>query len=106
MAGRCRLLVALTPMGYVHARRALQAAFDLVAAFSLQQATIALKDGAIDAILCSIHFDESRMLELLTAAAEPAPSVPFVCCARLESPLRRDHRAGLIASPQRDAPRG
>jgi len=106
MAGRCRLLVALTPMGYVHARRALQAAFDLVAAFSLQQATIALKDGGIDAILCSIHFDESRMFDLLTAAAELAPSVPFVCCAMLDSRLSPEYRDSLIASAKSNGARG
>jgi|SRR5438093_177914 len=105
MAGRCRLLVALTPMGHVHARRALQAAFDLLAVFSLQQAIIALKDGGIDAILCSIHFDESRMFNLLTAAVELAPSVPFVCCAMLDSRLRPAYVESLIAAAKSNGAR-
>ncbi len=40
-----------------------------------QAALASLKSGGIDAIVCSIHFDESRMFD------------PLVCCRILHSPL-------------------
>ena len=88
MARKCRLLVAATEVGYAHIRRALNGDFDIVVAYTRSQAIGALKEGVIDAILCSIHFDESRMLELLMAAKEAAPGVPFICCQILRSTLR------------------
>ena len=88
MARKCRLLVAATEVGYAHIRRALNGDFDIVVAYTRSQAIGALKEGVIDAILCSIHFDESRMLDLLIAAKEVAPGVPFVCCQVLWSTLR------------------
>jgi len=98
MAARQRLLVAVTPMGYMHARRALHRRFDLVAAFSMQQALVALKAGEIDAILCSIHFDESRMFDLLGLARESAPDTPFACCRILHSPLSRQAIESLVTT--------
>src|SRR5689334_19672616 len=88
MAPRCRLLVAATEMGYAHVRRALDADFDIVVAYTRAQAIAALKEGVIDAILCSIHFEESRMMDLLVAARNVAPDVPFICCQILGSTLR------------------
>ena len=85
MAARQCLLVAATPMGYVHARRALHHRFDLVSAFSTHQALASLRSGGIDAIVCSIHFDESRMFDLLTAAREFAPDTPVVCPRAIEA---------------------
>ena len=105
MAGKCRLLVALTPMGYVHARRAVQPAFDLVCAFSLQQAVAALEHSEIDAILCSIHFDDSRMFDLLDSRQAIAPGVPFICCVMLDSRLSQDYIATLIATAKSNGAR-
>jgi len=73
------LLVALTDMGYAHVRRALNGSFDLVVAYTHSQALTALKEGAPDAILCSIHFDESRMLDFLVAAKQVARKYPLSC---------------------------
>jgi CheY-like chemotaxis protein len=87
MAGRCRLLVAVADMGYAHVRRALHGDFDLVVANTRGEALAALKEHAGDAILCSIHFDESRMWELLVAAKAIAPDTPFICCQILASAL-------------------
>lgn len=88
MARRCRLLVAATEMGYAHIRRALNGDFDMVVVYNRSQAIAALKEGVIDAILCSIHFDESRMMDFLVAAKAVAPDVPFICCQILWSALR------------------
>lgn len=96
--GKQRLLVAVTPLGYVHARRALRARFDLVSAFSVQQAVSSLRDGDIDAILCSIHFDESRMFDFLHEARKIAPQTPIVCCRILHSPLSKQAIEGLVTT--------
>ena len=98
MTPRQRLLVAVTTMGYVHARRALHARFDLVSAFSVQQAVIALKSGDVDAIVCSIHFDESRMFDLLHEAQAISPDIPVVCCRILHSPLSKQAIEGLVTT--------
>jgi len=84
-------------MGYVHARRALVDVFDLVPVFSLSQARIALKNDGIDGVLASIHFDDSRMFELLAevkAMEEPRP--PFFCCMLLGTTLSERSLRGLV----------
>src|SRR2546427_6299515 len=105
MASKCRLLVAVTPMGYVHARRALEGAFDLVSAFSLQQALTALEHREIEAILCSIHFDDSRMFDLLASSKAIAPALPFICCVMLDSRLSLEYRDSLVAAAKSDGAR-
>jgi len=97
---KCRLLVAVTTMGYVHARRALLEAFDLVPVFSLSQARIALKNGGIDGILASIHFDDSNMFELLAEVNRMDQRPPFVCCQLLRSSLNERALRGLVAAAQ------
>ena len=106
MAARQRVLVAVTPMGYVHARRALHHRFDLVSAFSIQQARVALQADGIDAILCSIHFDDSRMFDLLRVVHVVSPDTPFICCRILHSPLSRQAIEGLLTSARQLGCRG
>lgn len=38
-------------------------------------------------ILCGVHFDESRMYDLLRLARESQPHIPFVACRVLEARL-------------------
>ena|SRR5258706_6648388 len=95
MAGKRRLLAAVTDLGYVHVRRALGEQFELVPAFSMLQARVAITSDGIAAILCSIHFDESRMFDLLHFARHAAPGTPFICCRILHSPLNDGVLAGL-----------
>jgi hypothetical protein len=87
-------------MGYVHARRALVESFDLVPVFSMSQARIALRDGDIDGVLASIHFDDSRMFELLAEVKAMDPHPPFVCCALLGSTLSERSLRGLMHAAQ------
>src|ERR1051325_1950193 len=95
---RCRLLVAVTEMGYVHARRALLESFDLVSAFSLAQAITSLKNSDIDAVLASIHFDDSRMFDLLRATRRIRPATPFICCVLLGTALSDAALRGLTSA--------
>ena len=83
-------------MGYVHARRALLDAFDLVPVFSMSQARIALRSGEIDAVLASIHFDESRMFELMAEVKATNPRLPFVCCMLLGTALSERSLRALV----------
>ena len=106
MAAKQRLLVAVTPLGYVHARRALQRRYDLVTAFSIAQGLASLKTGDIDAILCSIHFDECRMFDFLTQARHVAPRMPVVCCQILRSPLSQQAIDGLVTAAKSVGCRG
>ena len=85
-------------MGHAHAKRALQVEFDLVPADTLEQAVASLRRGGIEAILCSIHFDDSRMFELLGAARVIAPGTPFVCCVMLASRLRQSSLDALVGT--------
>lgn len=96
MASKCRLLVAVTTMGYAHARRALADVFDLVPVFSLSQARAALKDGGINAVLASIHFDDSHMFELMAEVNALNPRPPFVCCILLGTSLGDATVRGLV----------
>ena len=96
MATRCRLLVAVTTLGYVHARRALVESFDLVPVFSMSQARIALRDADVDGVLASIHFDDSRMFELLAEVKAMERPLPFLCCMLLGTTLSERSLRGLI----------
>ena len=87
-------------MGYVHARRALVESFDLVPVFSMSQARIALRDADIDGVLASIHFDDSRMFELLAEVRATKPRLPFLCCALLGSTLSDRSLRGLVHAAQ------
>ena len=100
MARRCRLLAAVTEMGYAHVRRALIPDFDLVAAYTHAQAMVALQQGSIDVILCSIHFDESRMFELLVAARTAAPQIPFICCQLVGTALRPSLIQSMVSAAE------
>jgi hypothetical protein len=100
MQAKRRLLAAVTAIGYVHARRALHERFELVPAFSLSQATASLRHSGIDAVLCSIHFDDSRMFDLLHEAKGIAPQTPFVCCRILHSDLTAQVLSGMAHAAQ------
>jgi hypothetical protein len=96
MTVKRRLLAAVTEMGYAHVRRALGDQFELVVAFSMLQARVALQGDGIDAILCSVHFDESRMFDLLDFARRAVPGTPFICCRILYSPLADCVLEGIV----------
>jgi hypothetical protein len=83
-------------MGYVHARRALVESFDLVPVFSMSQARIALREADIDGVLASIHFDDSRMFELLAEVKAMDPRPAFMCCVLLGTTLGGRSLAGLV----------
>jgi hypothetical protein len=85
---RGRILVADTAVGAQMAQNIFRDEFDLVHARSLEQAVAAL-DRRLVAVLCGLHFDGSRMFDLLRAiSSRPFRlNIPVICYRDLESDL-------------------
>ncbi|MEG3190943.1 hypothetical protein [Lysobacter sp. D1-1-M9] len=82
------MLAADTVPGVTTLQNVLGAHVELVLAHTISEAT-ALLTPELDAIVCGIHFDESRMFDLLRLAkAHPAiRRIPFVCYRDLDTDL-------------------
>lgn len=76
----------------VELKLALDAEFDLVHASKTSEALRALHSGGIDAIVCTIAFDDSRMMDFLQLVkASPATRpIPFICMRVLPGALSDD----------------
>jgi response regulator RpfG family c-di-GMP phosphodiesterase len=63
--------------------------FELVPCLTLEQAQHALRGGDIDLVIGGIHFDESRMFDLLRyAQADPTTrAIPFLCIKILDDQI-------------------
>ncbi len=94
-----RVLLASTPSADPILRHSLAPLGDVVSAFTHEEAMRHIEAG-VDAVVCSLRFDESRMLDLIAEVAGRLPHLPFICCHVLESELpgsvaaRRLHRRG------------
>ena len=88
-----RILVAASPEPRAIVERIL-AGHELFFAETLPQAVSMLAEGKFDLIICTIAFDESKMLELLGfAKSTPAwKAIPFVC-ARVRAHVVRSESA-------------
>jgi hypothetical protein len=51
---------------------------------SLAAARDQLARQPIKLVLCGVHFDESRMYDLLTHVRATYPQLPFICCRMLD----------------------
>jgi hypothetical protein len=75
-----RILLACSPDSEPTLRSALDPLeAEIVSAFAHDAAKDELEAG-VDLVVCSLRFDESRMLDFIAEAARERPSVPFVCC--------------------------
>lgn len=83
-----RVLVADTPLSITDLRGAQDVSLALIVVNTMEEAAAAL-DQDLDAIVCNIHFNGSRMFELLRLArTHPMTrSVPFVCFRDLDTDL-------------------
>jgi CheY-like chemotaxis protein len=83
-----RILAATPPEAEAILRRGLGHAAILLPALTIEEAFDVAAQG-VDIIVCGIHFDDSRMFELLRAVkADPRLSkTPFVCVRLLGSNL-------------------
>jgi CheY-like chemotaxis protein len=81
MDSRRKILAALRPEGAVAVERALGGYVELVPAYTFDEALKRLRSADdISLILCGIYFAHTRMFDLLRAAKEQFPAIPFVCC--------------------------
>jgi hypothetical protein len=83
---RPTVLLACTTQSLAHLYPLLADAADVVAVFSLKEATRRLAEGPV-LVVCNMKFDDSRMLDLAAEAARRYPHIPFVCCRTWESEL-------------------
>jgi|688.fasta_scaffold640887_1 hypothetical protein len=101
MAGK-KILVAAVPSGQYIAQKALAGKFDLLFASTLREAQQLLKDSHIaepeprsgfDLVICSVHFDDSRMFELLQhiRTVDHYDKLPFLVITTLPAALPLEH---------------
>ena len=94
-----RILLACTQPGEPVLRAILDPlGADILAALTHEQAVERIREG-VDLVVCSLRFDESRMLDLVAEIAGTSPHAPFVCCRVLDSDLPQTSlRAAFIAA--------
>jgi hypothetical protein len=85
---RERLLIAAQPAPWQALKSHLEA-FELVHVMTTSEAFRVLAESQFDVIVCTIAFDDSRMLDFLQAAKRSATvrGIPFICCRVLSSVL-------------------
>jgi len=84
---RSRILLACTVESAETLRRALDGLdAEITYAFSKEEA-VARLDGGVDLVVCSLRFDESRMLDFMAELARERPGLPLVCCHVMHSHL-------------------
>ena len=83
-----QILVADVAGGVETLRHVVGPAAEIVGAATLDEALAALRDG-VDLVICGIHFDQSRMFDLLRLAKADRATrdTPFVCFRHLDSEL-------------------
>ena len=91
-----RILVADVPRGVETIRTIAGALATVTGAHSLTEALKHLKSGP-ELVICGVHFDESRMFDLLRIAkVEPTlQAVPFLCFREIDSELSPPYLEGL-----------
>ncbi len=88
MAKLPKILLACTPVGHDIVQPAFAQRAELLSATTMAEA-LSLLNPDLDLIVCQMHFDDSRMFDLLRAAKQTAPDVPFVACRLIGSVLSR-----------------
>ena len=91
-----RILIATAEAGYAVVRDIFADDADPVFVFRLQDAINEIDQGGFDCILCTIHFDDSRMFDLVRYARARAPEVPCVCTRLLDTMLKGSLLQGML----------
>ena len=97
-----RALIAAQPVAWPVLRSMLEEVIDLVPVHTMADALHVLQnDRAIDLIICTFTFSESRMIEFLLAVKGNAAlsGIPFICCRVLVGRLSEKlvERMGAVA---------
>jgi hypothetical protein len=91
-----RVLAAFPPFAQETVRHLLDDDVELKSVATLQEAREALGvDDAIVLALCGVHFDESRMYDLLRYVRATYPALPFLCCRVLDSEIPQISREAI-----------
>src|SRR5205085_12110859 len=94
MPAKPRVMMASQPAALLALRELLGDAVELVPVHTMYQALKSLETtpAAIKLIICTVAFDDSRMLELLYAIKAEAntKAIPFICCRVLPTVLSGD----------------
>ncbi|HEX2651002.1 MAG TPA: hypothetical protein VHN19_13815 [Burkholderiales bacterium] len=98
---RRRALIAARPRGRKLLREMLEDSFDLVEAHTMADAFKVLESEprAVDLIVATLAFDESRMIEFLQAVKKrrKLKEIPFYCC-RVVRGIITDDLVGKISA--------
>jgi DNA-binding NarL/FixJ family response regulator len=86
---RSRVLVASQPAAWRRLQPMLEPLVDALPVHTTEAAFRALDHDGIDLILCTVAFDDSRMIDFLQAVKRkvPAGAIPFVCTRLLPGVL-------------------
>jgi len=99
MQDRPLILIACAPSEVATLERLVPRNAQVLRVSSVDEALARLELG-VDAIVCSLQFDESRMLELAREAHARLPDVPILCCNTQTSAVTRSwvHAAAIAAA--------
>ncbi len=101
MGNNPQILAACPPFALPRLQAALGVDARLVPATSMEEAQKTLQaNPEIALILCGVHFDESRMYDLLDYARRRFPQTPFVCVRVLDAEIPRISRRALDIAAQ------
>jgi hypothetical protein len=90
------VLTACPPFALPTLEKALGGYVSLLHVSSLEAAEAALRTNSrISAVVCGVHFDESRMYDLLALVKREFPHVPFVCVRVLDAEIPKISREAL-----------
>jgi CheY-like chemotaxis protein len=88
VAVRQRALVTAQLPAWTRLERLVSPVVDLIHAHTSDEAFNTLEREPIDLIICTIAFEDSRMMEFLQAVKRtPSASIPFICCRALPGVL-------------------
>jgi len=91
-----RALAAFPPFALELAERVLANDLELVPVKTMADAVNALAAHSdFRVVLCGVHFDESRMYDLLQHVRTAYPALPFLCCRILDSEIPRISREAI-----------
>ena len=92
------ILLACAPSEAAMLERLVPRGARILRVSSVDEALERMEQG-VDAIVCSLQFDESRMLELAREAHARLPDVPILCCNTHISRVTRSwvHAAAIAA---------
>ncbi len=92
-----RILIAATPEGVAAMERILGQRHEFIVVGTVSQALAKLTEQAFDLIMIGVHFDESRMFELLRDVHKNSENAdtPIICICTRDTPLTRTMHEGI-----------